>query len=365
MRGAHETLAGGGDVSLPEVVVHKPQSIEEVQDLVRSVDRLYTMPLHIFKSFQAPLVADAAMNMNIGSLRNKRSGNVNQKCSRRAREKLSSWADPGPIHLLARMPSNSSEINPNDMVIRASGLINESVLAYQLERQGAWFPSLFDQPQSKREQEACSHSDYLWQPDYRTPYYDLHLQQSASLHHAISANLPHSFHHICGDWRNLILGMTVVLADGTVARVGSNAVKNVAGYDAQKLFIGSLGSFGVIVEVILRMIPRPKIEPHIEDHIDDLSGEDYFSNLLQRVMPSDFESAKEKWGSSLRYSDRNNSYLFGFWSFGDSPPRFPGDQVWRLGHPPEVTETQKRFMLRAKEIFDPTHKFNPGIWGFM
>lgn len=62
-----------------------------------------------------------------------------------------------------------------------------------------------------------------------------------------------------GSLRDLIIGMTLVLADGTIARSGGKVVKNVAGYDLHKLLTGSLGTLGVITEVNFRLHP---IETH-------------------------------------------------------------------------------------------------------
>jgi len=59
-----------------------------------------------------------------------------------------------------------------------------------------------------------------------------------------------------GTARDLIIGITVVLADGTVAKAGGKVVKNVAGYDLSKLFTGSLGTLGIIVEAAFRLHPR-------------------------------------------------------------------------------------------------------------
>ncbi len=61
-----------------------------------------------------------------------------------------------------------------------------------------------------------------------------------------------------GSVRDLLIGITVVLADGTVARSGGMVVKNVAGYDLGKLYTGSLGTLGVITEAVFRLHPLPE-----------------------------------------------------------------------------------------------------------
>ncbi len=63
--------------------------------------------------------------------------------------------------------------------------------------------------------------------------------------------------HRFGPIRDQIIGMTVVLADGTVAHSGGTVIKNVAGYDLAKLFTNSRGRFGVIAEVVFRTRPLP------------------------------------------------------------------------------------------------------------
>jgi glycolate oxidase FAD binding subunit len=64
--------------------------------------------------------------------------------------------------------------------------------------------------------------------------------------------------HRFGGVRDLILGITVVLSDGTVARAGGKVIKNVAGYDLGKLFAGSFGTLGLIGEVSVRLHPVPR-----------------------------------------------------------------------------------------------------------
>jgi glycolate oxidase FAD binding subunit len=61
-----------------------------------------------------------------------------------------------------------------------------------------------------------------------------------------------------GSLRDLVIGITVALPDGTLAKSGGKVVKNVAGYDLAKLFTGALGTLGVIVEAIFRLHPLPR-----------------------------------------------------------------------------------------------------------
>lgn len=60
---------------------------------------------------------------------------------------------------------------------------------------------------------------------------------------------------VTGDY---VLGLTVVLADGSVLRSGGKLIKDVVGYDLNALFTGSEGTLGVIVEALLRLLPRPR-----------------------------------------------------------------------------------------------------------
>jgi len=63
--------------------------------------------------------------------------------------------------------------------------------------------------------------------------------------------------HLYGTARDLLIGLTVVMADGAVVRGGGKVVKNVAGYDLPKLFIGSFGTLGVIADATVKLRPRP------------------------------------------------------------------------------------------------------------
>jgi len=75
---------------------------------------------------------------------------------------------------------------------------------------------------------------------------------------ATAASGPHRFRY--GTPRDLLIGVTVVLADGTVARSGGKVVKNVAGYDLGRLFTGSYGTLGVVASCTFKLQPVAPVQ---------------------------------------------------------------------------------------------------------
>ena len=61
-----------------------------------------------------------------------------------------------------------------------------------------------------------------------------------------------------GVTRDYVMGLEVVLPDARIVRLGNGCVKDVAGYSMKDLFIGSEGTLGIITEVLLKLLPRPK-----------------------------------------------------------------------------------------------------------
>jgi glycolate oxidase FAD binding subunit len=82
----------------------------------------------------------------------------------------------------------------------------------------------------------------------------------ATLGGVLAANASGPRRHLYGTARDLLIGVTAVTADGSVVRGGGRVVKNVAGYDLPKLFIGSYGTLGIIVEATLKLRPLPDEE---------------------------------------------------------------------------------------------------------
>ena len=86
-----------------------------------------------------------------------------------------------------------------------------------------------------------------------------------------------------GSLRDLVIGMTIVLADGTVARSGGKVVKNVAGYDLHKLMTGAYGTLGIITEVTFRLHPLPQ---HTRTWTISSSEPEAVGELMMKVLDS-------------------------------------------------------------------------------
>jgi glycolate oxidase FAD binding subunit len=86
-----------------------------------------------------------------------------------------------------------------------------------------------------------------------------------------------------GGLRDLIIGATIVLSDGTVAKSGGKVVKNVAGYDMQKLMTGALGTLGIVTEAIFRLHPLGQETRTLTFHTPDLTSA---TDLLLRLLDS-------------------------------------------------------------------------------
>ncbi|HEV2874839.1 MAG TPA: FAD-binding oxidoreductase, partial [Thermoleophilaceae bacterium] len=81
--------------------------------------------------------------------------------------------------------------------------------------------------------------------------------QGATIGGVVAANDSGPLRARYGGIRDLVVGMRVALADGTVAKSGGKVIKNVAGYDLAKLFVGSFGRLGAVLEVSVRLHPLP------------------------------------------------------------------------------------------------------------
>jgi glycolate oxidase FAD binding subunit len=86
-----------------------------------------------------------------------------------------------------------------------------------------------------------------------------------------------------GTPRDLTLGVEVVTGRGVIARGGGRVVKNVAGFDLTRLFVGSWGTLGVITEVTCRLHARPQCDETFAIALPTSAGVDQTRQLLRRL----------------------------------------------------------------------------------
>jgi glycolate oxidase FAD binding subunit len=120
------------------------------------------------------------------------------------------------------------EYSPADMVIGVQAGANLAMVQAELERNDQFLP--VDSP----------------------------LAELATIGGAIATNSSGPNRLQSGAARDWLIGVKYVLADGTIAKGGGRVVKNVAGYDMMKVFIGSLGTLGLIGETFFKLQPLPK-----------------------------------------------------------------------------------------------------------
>jgi glycolate oxidase FAD binding subunit len=107
--------------------------------------------------------------------------------------------------------------------------------------------------------------------------------------------------HRFGGVRDLVVGVTVVLSDGTIAKAGGKVIKNVAGYDLAKLFAGSFGTLGLIASLSVRLHPRQNTAT-LSAPLDDLG---LIHDLARRPLEADAFDVRHEDGETwlaLRFS---------------------------------------------------------------
>ncbi|SCL31299.1 glycolate oxidase FAD binding subunit [Micromonospora rhizosphaerae] len=88
---------------------------------------------------------------------------------------------------------------------------------------------------------------------------------------AVAANTSGPRRMLYGTVRDLLIGITLVRADGVVAHAGGKVVKNVAGYDLGKLVTGAYGTLGLITECAFRLHPLPAASAYVSRRVDDIA----------------------------------------------------------------------------------------------
>ena len=152
------------------------------------------------------------------------------------------------------LSSNILELTPADMTVTVEVGLTLGALQTELAKHRQWLP--IDPPNAER----------------------------TTIHDVLAMDLsgPQRFGY--GTIREHLIGMKVALADGRVIKSGGKVVKNVAGYDLAKLFIGARGSLGTIVEATFKLRPLPEVERMVGRHTASL---DELRDSLRAVLSSE------------------------------------------------------------------------------
>lgn len=104
---------------------------------------------------------------------------------------------------------------------------------------------------------------------------------------------------LAGTPRDLLIGLTVVRADGVVAKAGGRVVKNVAGYDLGKLVVGSYGTLAVVVDATFRLHPLPAASRWVAVEVADAEAAQAAAQAAvhSQVVPA---AVEVEWSTSTR-----------------------------------------------------------------
>jgi glycolate oxidase FAD binding subunit len=124
---------------------------------------------------------------------------------------------------------------------------------------------------------------------------DVPLPERAMLGGVLSAKSSGPLRCRYGTARDLVLGLRVAHADGTLTKSGAKVVKNATGYDVTKLYLGSHGTLGIILEATLRVYPRPDVEQGWWLEAHDLATAQALANRIlgSHLVPNRVEMVDE------------------------------------------------------------------------
>jgi len=146
-----------------------------------------------------------------------------------------------------------------------------------------------------------------------------------------------------GGVRDLVVGMRVALSDGTLAKSGGKVIKNVAGYDLAKLFAGSLGTLGAIVEVSVRLHP---LQPASATAIGRAAGADELGRALITVSRAPLEHS----GFDVRWTDRGGALLVRFAGVTPRPQAEFAERLLReAGLDTEIADEDEELWTEQRE----------------
>lgn len=110
----------------------------------------------------------------------------------------------------------------------------------------------------------------------------------------LSSGGPRTFKY--GSTKDYVIDLTVVLANGEIIKTGSNTAKNSTGYHLSQLFIGSEGTLGIVVEALVKLIPKPQGSKVILAYFDKISDATHAVNVVleNKLFPATLDILDKK-----------------------------------------------------------------------
>jgi glycolate oxidase FAD binding subunit len=114
-----------------------------------------------------------------------------------------------------------------------------------------------------------------------------HFGEGATLGGTIACGLSGPRRPYAGAARDAVLGCKIINGKGEILSFGGQVMKNVAGYDVSRLMVGAYGTLGVLLEVSLKVLPRPAASLTLRFEHSTITSINYMSKLLSQPMPVD------------------------------------------------------------------------------
>lgn len=117
------------------------------------------------------------------------------------------------------------------------------------------------------------------------PFEPPHYGENSSIGGIVATGMSGPRRAYSGSVRDAILGVKIINGFGKTVSFGGQVMKNVAGYDVSRLLVSSLGTLGVLLEVSLRVIPKPQVERTVMLPSDQGEAIKYFNSIRKAGLP--------------------------------------------------------------------------------
>ena len=125
----------------------------------------------------------------------------------------------------------------------------------------------------------------LAENDQMLPFEPPHLGENATLGGVIACGLSGPRRPFAGAARDFVLGMRIINGKGEILNFGGQVMKNVAGYDVSRLMVGAQGTLGVLLDISLKVLPKPECEQTLVVEMDAAQAIDTMNRLAGEALP--------------------------------------------------------------------------------